>query len=63
MVCLEGRSVEHMADRNGGRLISATRPGIARIDDSSGWSAFIRVSRREFVGREIFRHLEEVGNE
>ena len=61
--CLEGRSVEHLANRDGGRLISALRPGIARLEDSSGWSAFIRVSRRGFVGRDIFRHQEDVSDE
>ena len=58
MACLEGRSVQHKTDRNGGRLLSAIRPGIARIEDSSGWSSFIRVSKRGFIGRDIFRHQE-----
>ena len=60
---LEGPSVDHLADKQGGRILLAHRPGIARLEDNSGWSAFIRVSRRDFVGRGIFRHLEEVGNE
>ena len=60
---LEGRCVEHVADRDGGRLIRARQPGISRLEDSSDWSAFIRVSRREFIGRSLFRHHEEVDDE
>ena len=60
---LEGRCVEYVADRDGGRLLRARRPGIGRLEDSSGWSAFIRVSRRAFVGRNLYRHLEEADDE
>ena len=60
---LEGCCVEHVADRDGGRLICARQPGIGRLEDSSGWSAFIRISRREFIGRSLFRHQEEVDDE
>ena len=62
-VCIEGRNVEHLADKHGGRVLRALSSGISRLEESSGWSAFIRVCRREFVGREIFRHLEVVGDE
>ena len=58
---LEGRCAEHVKDRNGGTLLRAQQPGIGRLESSSGWSAFIRVSRKNFVGRSIFRHLEEAG--
>ena len=61
--CLEGRSVGHLVDKHGGRILRAGSPGISRLEDDSGWSAFIRVSRREYVGRGVFRHVEEVGNE
>ena len=60
---LEGCCVERVADKDEGRLIGARQPGIGRLEDSSGWSAFIRVSRREFIGRSLFRHQEEVDDE
>ena len=60
--CLEGRSVQHKADRSDGRVLVAVRPGIARIEDSFGWSAFIRVSKRGFIGRALFRYDEEIGD-
>ena len=56
---IEGTSVELVKDWSGGRLLRACQPGISRLDDSSDWSSFIRVSRRGFVGRNIFRHQEE----
>ena len=62
-VCIEGRSVEHVANKCGGRLLSAIRPGIARLEDSLSWSSFIRVSKQGFIGRDIFRHQEEIGYE
>ena len=60
---LEGRCVEHVEDRKEGRLIRACQPGLGRLEDGSAWSAFVRVSRSGFVGRNIFRHLEEVDND
>lgn len=56
---LEGRCVAQIEDMRGGRLFRADEPGIGKFCDANGWSAFVRVSRRAFVGRSIFRHLEE----
>ncbi len=39
-------------------VIRAVRPGIARAAHGN-WAAFLRVSRRRFVGRAAFRHLED----
>ncbi len=59
----EGSCVEGVLDTEVGRLLRARQPGIGRLEDRSGWSAFIRVSRRGFVGRNIYRHQEEADNE
>ena len=59
----EGNCVEHVQDTSGGRLLCARRPGIGSLDDGSAWSAFVRVSRREYVGRSIYRHWEEADGE
>lgn len=41
-------------------LLEALNPGITRIATADGtWSAFVRISRREFSGRSIYRHLED----
>jgi hypothetical protein len=40
-------------------ILQAVSPGIDRIaDDQKNWSAFVRVSPREFVGRSCFRFEE-----
>ena len=52
--CLEG--VEVSGNR---RLFRACQPGLGRVCNASGWSSFVRVSRRAFIGRSIFRHLAE----
>ena len=55
----EGSCVAQVHEMKGGRLFRACGPGIGKFYDGKGWSAFVRVSRRSFVGRSIFRHLEE----
>ena len=56
---LEGRCVAQIRDMRRGRLFRAQDPGIGKFCDPNGWSAYVRVSRRSFVVRSIFRHLEE----
>ena len=58
-VLLEGACVFQVRDKSEGILIQAGQPGIGRLSDNSGWSAFVRVSRTRFVGRGVFRHFEE----
>ena len=55
----EGDCLAQVQDIREGRLFRARQPGIGKFCDGDGWSAFVRVSRRAFVGRNIFRHLEE----
>lgn len=41
-------------------LFYPVRPGIDRLhDESSGWAAYVRVGRSGYVGRAIYRHLED----
>lgn len=41
-------------------LLTATAPGIGRVHrPDSGWAAFVRVSRRSYVGLGPHRHLED----
>lgn len=56
---IEGSCAEPVREVADGRLLRAMGPGIGRLEDSSGWAAFIRVSRRAFVGRDVHRHQEE----
>ena len=56
--CLEPSSeVEH------GRLFRAARPGIGRLRTDNQWAAFVRVARRDYVGRALYRYWEEADDE
>jgi hypothetical protein len=60
-VCrIEGRSIRSLGPHDLGRLVMGCTPGISRIESADGdWASFVRVSRRHFSGRSIYRHLEE----
>ncbi len=59
-VLSEGECVRlHTQDKNHS-FFHGTTSGKGRLyQPSTGWSAYVRVSRRNYVGRSIFRHLEE----
>jgi len=57
-VVLEGAEVSVLADLPAGRLVQGQRPGIARAFLEGGaWAKFLRVSRADFEGRSLYRHL------
>jgi len=63
VVC-EGHCLNHVAQTAKGEIFEASHPGHGRFADSaSDWASFVRVSRRFYVGRSIYRHLEEVADE
>jgi len=57
---IEGACVELVRYEEDTTLLRALRSGIARLEDTANWAAFVRVSRPAFVGRNIHRHLENV---
>ena len=59
---LEGVASARSAEINCGTLFNAIAPGIARVE-TTRWAAFVRVCRRDYEGRSVFRHLEEVDDE
>ena len=59
----EGSRLEYVGVSSGGRLYQASQPGIGKLSAASGWAGYVRVSRKTFVGRSIFRHLAEEGGE
>ena len=59
----EGSCLEDAGVSRGGRLYRACQPGIGKLSAASGWEGFVRVSRKKFVGRSIFRHLAEEGGD
>ena len=57
----ESDRLEHLGDDGNRTLLRARSPGPGRITHpQSGWSSFVRISRRGYVGRGIFRFQEEV---
>lgn len=55
---LDGRNAGIIGDSKLGPVIKALRPGLSTISSKDGgWSAFVRVSHKNFEGRSIFRHL------
>ena len=55
----EGMCIEKISDVENGRLFRTAQPGIGRLENGPAWSAFVRVSRRGYVGRSVYRHWEE----
>lgn len=57
----EGDFVRFQEDNQHGRLFCATRQGLlGRFSHpTTGWAASIRVSRKDFSGRALYRHLED----
>jgi len=59
-VRLEGRSAGTVGDHPLCTLVEARVPGITRVQACDGsWATYVRVSRRDFIGRSIYRHLED----
>jgi Zn-dependent peptidase ImmA (M78 family) len=57
---LEGKAAELAYACGSETILAGVRPGISRVELANcEWSSFIRVSRRNYVGRSIFRHLED----
>ena len=59
-VTVDGICVAVVGSVKNGLLIEGHVPGIARLESlDRSWAAFIRVSRENFEGRSIYRHLED----
>lgn len=59
-VMLEGESANAVDNHRLGLIIEGHVPGITRAETSDrSWAAFVRVSRKDFTGRSIYRHLED----
>lgn len=58
-VRLLGTSARIVRTCTHGDVVEAIRPGLTQAIGESDWAHMIRVSRKQFVGRGAFRHLEE----
>jgi Zn-dependent peptidase ImmA (M78 family) len=56
----EGGNLVLIKENENGMVYRSLSSGIGKlVDTSSDWSAFVRVSKREFVGLSDYRHLED----
>ncbi|QIN78299.1 ImmA/IrrE family metallo-endopeptidase [Rubrobacter marinus] len=56
----EGKNLRVVEETERAVLLTATAPGIGRVHrPESGWAAFVRVSRRNYVGLGPYRHWED----
>lgn len=58
----EGACVARLGYHPRGTLFRGLAPGLGRLHNKGGWAAFVRVSRRGYVGRSVHRHLEDPDN-
>jgi hypothetical protein len=56
---LNGDSARLLRECQHGMVVEAVRPGISQTFDGKDWAHMVRVSRKQFVGRAAFRHLED----
>ncbi len=58
---IEGRCISIIEESSTRSLVKAEMPGIGRAaNDSLGWAAYVRVMRKDYVGRAPLRFDEEV---
>lgn len=59
-VAVEGRSAAIVGKHDLGLLIEGREPGVSRAESfNQSWAVYVRVSRKDFIGRSIYRHLED----
>jgi hypothetical protein len=61
---VDDKHLRPIQEVNLGLVLQAVSPGISNASvPSRNWATFIRVSRREFTGLSMYRHLEEADDE
>jgi hypothetical protein len=56
----EAKNLQAVEETEAAVLLTATAPGIGRVyRPESGWAAFVRTSRRNYVGLGPYRHCED----
>jgi Zn-dependent peptidase ImmA (M78 family) len=55
--------LEHEADLPGGRIFTAIRPGMSRVEGDGGWAIVVRIARHQYTGWSTNRHLELEGGD
>ena len=59
-ICSEGASLNLAEKQLTSTIYCGAKPGLSRLShEQSGWSAYVRVSRRDYVGLNVYRHFED----
>ena len=58
-VNFEGKCLEMLSESDLGNIYKGSKVGIGRLSIGKKWTSFVRVSRKEYEGRNLYRHLEE----
>jgi len=56
---VRGNSVVFRGESSFGQIVEAIKPGLGQVLCGDNWAHMVRVSRKGFVGRGAFRHLED----
>lgn len=59
----EGSCAELVSRTPQQAIVKAVTSGTGRVADPTGWCSFVRVMRKGYVGRAMFRHDEEIEDE
>ena len=63
-VQVEGSCMETVCNSIDNTTVRAIQPGVGRlVNNAPDWASFVRVSRRDFVGRACYRFLEDQEDE
>ena len=57
---INGPSARLVGESPRGTIVEAVTPGLTQAISGSDWATIVRVSRRNFVGRAAYRHLEDL---
>jgi hypothetical protein len=59
-ISFEGKCLSLVEENLMGRIYCGVRPGIGRLVCSkTDWASYIRVSRQQYTGLNLYRHLED----
>lgn len=60
---ITGQSIDLVGECPSGLILRGLRPGLSQVQCGSTWAHMVRVSRKGYVGRGAFRHLEDEDND
>ncbi|WP_339744861.1 ImmA/IrrE family metallo-endopeptidase [uncultured Rubinisphaera sp.] len=62
-VKLEGTFAQIMEQNSKRTIVTAIAPGICKVSTPGGWASFVRITRKDYVGRAPYRFDEETDDE